>query len=59
MPKSLRTRIRQSRQMQGRPEIPDNMRSTLEARFASDRVELAAMFPGAAALDAAYPFLAE
>ncbi len=59
VPKALRRRIRDSRKMQGRPELPPEVRAGLEARFAEDRARLAAFFPGDPSLDMAYPFLRE
>lgn len=57
VPKSVRRRIRQSRQMSARPEIPTAAQGALEARFAEDREMLAEAFPGDPSLDLAYPFL--
>lgn len=60
VPKSVRSRIRDARQMgQARPDLPPALVHTLRATFETDRERLADLFPGAAALDDAYPFLAE
>jgi len=45
VPKSLRTWIRKSRQMQDRPELPETLKTELRASFAEDQAALAAMFP--------------
>ncbi len=58
VPKALRARLRESRQMADRPRIPETARAGLEAGFARDRSQLAGFFPGDATLDLAYPFLA-
>lgn len=58
VPKSVRTRIREGRKMQDRPELPEDLRRELEARFAEDRERLAEFFPGHPALIACYPFAA-
>ena len=57
VPKGLRARIRQTRQMTTRPEIPEAARAGLIARFAEDRAALAAQFPDDPSLKLAYPFL--
>jgi hypothetical protein len=56
VPKSLRNRIRESRTIKTRPEIPDDLRGTLEAVFLEDRGLLASQFPGHAVLADCYPF---
>jgi len=56
VPKSLRARIRASRQMHDRPDFPDTLRSALEVTFAEDYAELRALFPRHSRLDASYPF---
>ena len=56
VPKSVRTRIREGRQMKTRPSLPDALKKDLEAAFLADRDVLAGYFPNAAALDLAYPF---
>lgn len=56
VPQGLRDKIRASRQMADRPEIPQAARAGLEARFLEDRAQLAQYFPGDATLDMAYPF---
>ena len=58
VPKSIRTRIREGRRMEKRPEMPDTLRQGIEAHFAEDREMLAGLFPGHPALKACYPFLA-
>ncbi len=57
VPKSVRNRIRASRQIAERPEFPDQARPALEARFAEDRDLLAQYFPCDPSLDLAYPFV--
>ncbi len=57
VPKAVRTWVREARQMKGRPEIPADRISGLQARFAEDRETLAGFFPGDPSLDLAYPFL--
>lgn len=57
VPKALRRRIRQARQMTDRPQIPAQARPGLEARFAEDRAVLEGFFPGDPSLELAYPFL--
>ena len=57
VPKTLRTWVREARQMTHRPEIPANRVPKLRARFAEDREVLAGFFPGDPSLDLAYPFL--
>jgi hypothetical protein len=57
VPKSVRTRIRERRQMQNRPELPDTLREAIEGEFAHDRELLARLFPDHPALDLCYPFL--
>jgi hypothetical protein len=56
VPKAIRTRIRQARTMQTRPELPASMRATLEAQFLEDRAQLTGFFPDHPALTACYPF---
>ncbi len=58
VPKPIRTRLRASRQIKERPALAPDRRRALEAIFAADRERLAAFFPDAPALSAAYPFLA-
>lgn len=57
VPKALRTRIREGRRMQDRPELPDTLREAIEGEFARDREVLAGLFHGHPALDLCYPFL--
>ena len=57
VPKALRERIREARTMKGRPDLPQSLIAELEARFSTDRDQLAGFFPGHAALTASYPFL--
>ncbi len=57
IPKSLRTKVREARQFQGRPEIPADRVEGLRARFAEDRAVLAGFFPGDPSLTLAYPWL--
>ena len=56
VPKSLRTWVREKRQMKDRPEIPAGRIAGLQARFLEDREILAGFFPGDPSLDLAYPF---
>ena len=56
VPKTLRTWIRDARKIKGRPEVPEEVRPRLEARFLEDREELAKIFPGDPSLTLAYPF---
>jgi hypothetical protein len=58
VPQALRQRIKQSRQIQDRPQLSPARRHALEEVFAHDHAELRRMFPHAAHLDASYPFLA-
>ena len=58
VPKRLRTWVREQRKYRGRPEIPEQARPGLIARFAEDRAVLETIFPGSAALDLAYRKLA-
>lgn len=46
VPQKLRTYLAQSRQIGDRPTLSAKTRAALEARFASDQAELAALFPG-------------
>lgn len=57
IPKAVRNRIREARQMKSRPELPDTAIPALEARFAEDREILAGFFPDDPSLTLAYPFL--
>lgn len=57
VPKAIRTRIREARQMKSRPQLPAAEVPGLEARFAEDREILAGFFPGDPSLEMAYPFL--
>ena len=56
VPKSIRTRIRNSRKMAMRPEIPADRIAGLKALFAADRDVLAKHFPDDPSLDLAYPW---
>jgi hypothetical protein len=59
VPKALRDRIRQARQMQDRPQLTPALRARLAAVFAEDHARLLALFPdGGAQIAASYPFLA-
>lgn len=58
VPKSLRDRIRQGRQMTIRPELTQSLTSRLERVFAEDHARLAALFPGNSDILSSYPFLA-
>lgn len=57
VPKAVRNRIREARQMKSRPELPGSAIPGLEARFAEDRETLAGFFPEDLSLKLAYPFL--
>lgn len=57
VPKALRARIREGRQMKTRPAIPETARPVLEARFAEDREILSKVFPDDPSLTLAYPWL--
>lgn len=59
VPKRLRNAIRDSRKISNRPELPAALRGQLEARFLSDRQDLATFFPDHPALGLCYPFAAE
>ena len=59
VPKTLRNRIRRSRQMQARPEMTAATRARLEAAFAEDFRHLRTLFPGHDHLAASYPFVVE
>ena len=56
VPAGLRRRIREARQMDTRPEIPDDLQAQMEAAFLTDRDVLAGYFPDHPALDMCYPF---
>lgn len=58
VPKRLRTAIRDGRKIKARPELPAALQADLQARFLTDRVELARLFPDHPALDLCYPFAA-
>jgi len=57
VPQALRDRIKQTRQMGKRPDLPTPRRRALEKRFAQDFVQLQALFPGQSDLARSYPFL--
>jgi hypothetical protein len=46
VPKAIRTRIREGRQMKARPVLPDDLIEHLRAIFDEDQVQLTALFPG-------------
>lgn len=56
VPRSLREKIRKSRTIRERPELPDDLRARLEAAFLKDRDVLAGHFPDHPALTQCYPF---
>lgn len=58
VPKGLRDRIREQRQMDVRPKIPADLEARMTARFLEDREVLAGMFPDHPALETCYPFRA-
>lgn len=57
VPKALRTRVREARQIAKRPKIPQDRIDNLHARFRQDHVRLASFFPGDPSLDLAYPWM--
>lgn len=57
VPKAIRARIREGRQMAERPQLPDTLREAIEISFSEDRAVLAQLFPDHPALDLCYPFL--
>lgn len=57
VPKAIRDRIRQTRQMRERPELTPALRGRLEAVFTKDHAQLCALFPDCAAIRSSYPFL--
>lgn len=56
VPQALRDKIRESRQMQDRPEFPNGARADLEAQFLEDRCLLETYFPRDPSLNLVYPF---
>lgn len=56
VPKSVRENIRKARSIQTHPELPDDLRRSIEARFLEDRDVLARIFPDHPALSMCYPF---
>lgn len=58
VPKGVRDRIRAGRQMDLRPEIPEDVKTRMQARFLEDREVLAGFFPDHPALETCYPFSA-
>lgn len=60
VPQGVRDRIKRSRQMADRPDLPEAGRRRLEEVFAQDFEDLCALFPDArAGLAPCYPFLAD
>lgn len=57
VPKALRDRVRQARQMSDRPSLTPALQSRLEAIFADDHVRLRAVLPDCADIAASYPFV--
>lgn len=57
VPKALRDRIRNARQMTARPALTPDLRRHLEGVFARDYTHLKTLFPHADHLTASYPFL--
>lgn len=57
VPQSIRDKLKKSRQMQDRPELPDAVKTDLQQRFAEDFARLRALFPGRDDLKASYPFV--
>ena len=58
LPKRWRVALKRRLQMRHRPDLPADMVSRLEHRFAQDHAELRHMFPGLR-LSASYPFVPE
>ena len=56
VPQRLRDKIKQSRQMSDRPQMPDKSMARLEKVFIKDREALAQLFPDHPALTLCYPF---
>lgn len=56
IPQAVRDRIKKSRQMRDRPELPAPLRLRLEREFARDYDRLRELFPERADLAASYPF---
>ncbi|MEM7630402.1 MAG: sulfotransferase [Pseudomonadota bacterium] len=56
VPKSVRNWVRNSRGIEGHPELPEHQRHHMEQIFLEDRQMLAGLFPGHPALRDAYPF---
>ena len=56
VPKSLRQRIRDSRTIRTRPEIPQALQARMQDVFLEDRARLAEIFPAHPALDLLLPF---
>ena len=57
VPRSLRARVRRSRQMQARPVLNAAERAALLPVFARDFARLRRLFPGRTDIDRCYPFL--
>ncbi len=57
VPRALRARIRESRQMTARPGLTPALKARLEAAFAADHARLVALFPDNPDIAPAYPFL--
>lgn len=57
VPKTIRDKIRRSRQMGVRPTLSQERRRELEAVFAEDHAKLIAMFPDCTEISRAYSFL--
>ncbi|MEL6517887.1 MAG: sulfotransferase [Pseudomonadota bacterium] len=56
VPKSVRDWVRQTRGIEGHPDLPEHQRHHMEQIFLEDRKALASLFPGHPALTDAYPF---
>lgn len=56
VPKSLRARVKATRKLKERPELPPDLRAELEQTFTPDYASLNRLFPGFAALDLSYPY---
>ena len=59
VPQGVRDRIKRTRQMRTRPELPIGRRRRLEALFAADLDQLRALFPDRPDLARSYPFVGE
>lgn len=56
IPQKIRSKIKESRKMRNRPEIPQKIRGELELKFIDDYQELRKKFPSAEHLESSYLF---